>query len=248
VAEPRYDGYTAEALRALLGLPRVELYESISSTLDVAHSLGGAGASAGTLVLAEQQLAGRGRGGRRWASAPGSGIWLTLVERPADPSAVELLSLRVGIRAAAVLDRWAPEPVRLKWPNDIYCAGGKVAGILIEARWRAERLDWVAVGLGVNIHPPVDMPGAAALREVRSRVELLGELVPALRGAAAARGPLSDRELEVYAERDLARGRRCSQPMPGVVKGIDALGALVVLTPTGEAACRSGSLVFEEER
>ena len=221
------------------------MFESIGSTLDVAHTLGAAGASAGTLVLAEQQTAGRGRSGRRWASAPGSGIWLTLIERPSDPAAVEVLSLRVGLRAAAALDRWAAEPVRLKWPNDLYCEGGKLAGILIEARWREQRLDWVAIGLGVNVRPPAEMPSAAALHHARSRVEVLAELVPALRAAATARGPLTERELVAYAERDLARGRACVEPAAGVVQGIDAHGSLVVRTPAGDVACRAGSLVFE---
>jgi BirA family biotin operon repressor/biotin-[acetyl-CoA-carboxylase] ligase len=224
----------------------VELFESIGSTLDVAHTLGTAGASAGTLVLAEQQTAGRGRSGRRWASAPDSGIWLTLIERPSDPAAVEVLSLRVGLRAAAALDRWAAEPVRLKWPNDPYCQGGKLAGILIEARWREQRLDWVAIGLGINVRSPVEMPNAASLRDVRSRVEVLAELVPALRAAAAARGPLTDRELVAFAERDLARGRACVEPAAGVVQGIDAHGSPIVRTPVGDVACRAGSLVFEE--
>jgi BirA family biotin operon repressor/biotin-[acetyl-CoA-carboxylase] ligase len=160
---------------------------------------------------------------------------------------VALLSIRVGLRAAAVLDRWAGEPVALKWPNDLYSAGGKLAGILIEARWRDQRLDWVAVGLGINIRPPADMPGAAALRGPPSRVEVLAELVPALRAAAAARGVLSERELMAYAARDLARGRRCVEPATGVVQGIDAHGSLVVRTPAGDSiACRAGSLVFEE--
>jgi BirA family biotin operon repressor/biotin-[acetyl-CoA-carboxylase] ligase len=245
VADARYDGYSAGALRTLLDLPHVEVFESIGSTLDVAHTLGAAGASAGTLVLAEQQTSGRGRSGRRWASAPGSGIWLTLIERPSDPAAVEVLSLRVGLRAAAALDRWAPTPVRLKWPNDLYCEGGKLAGILIEARWREQRLDWLAIGLGLNVRPPAEMPNAAALRDVHSRADVLAELVPALRAAAAARGPLNERELMVYAARDVARGRECVEPAAGVVQGIDAHGSLIVRTSAGDVACRAGSLVFE---
>lgn len=247
MADALYDGLSPEALRARLDLPRVEVWESIGSTLDAAHALAAGGAPAGTLVLAERQTAGRGRAGRRWASAPGAGIWLTLVERPTEADAVELLAIRLGLRAARALDRFAPEPVRLKWPNDLYCGGGKLAGILVESRWRDARVDWVAMGFGLNVRAPDDVPGAAALRPGTSRVEVLSELVPALRAAAAARGDLDGGEAAEWRARDLARGRAVREPAAGVVQGIDARGALVVRTPAGDVACRSGSLIFEED-
>jgi BirA family biotin operon repressor/biotin-[acetyl-CoA-carboxylase] ligase len=249
VAEVRYDGRTAAELARALDLPRVVVLERVSSTMDVAHTLAGesgGGAPGGTLVLAEQQTAGRGRAGRQWASEPGSGIWLTLLERPGDPSAVAWLALRLGLRAAPVLDRWAPDRVQLKWPNDLYARGGKLGGILVEARWRDRQLDWVAIGLGLNLRVPVGVPGAAALEPGVARLDVLAELVPALRAAAAARGALSEAERSAYAERDLARGRRCREPGPGIVQGIDAEGALIVRTPTGDITYRSGSLILED--
>src|SRR5688500_1156570 len=101
--------------------------------MDVAHRLAGEGSPSGTVVLADQQTAGRGRAGKSWASAPGAGIWLTLVERPGDTSGIEVLSIRVGLRIAEALDRFAAEPIRLKWPNDLYAESGKLGGILVEA-------------------------------------------------------------------------------------------------------------------
>jgi BirA family biotin operon repressor/biotin-[acetyl-CoA-carboxylase] ligase len=248
VADTLYDGRSASELRAVVGVPRLELFGVVTSTLDVAHILGAEGAPAGTLIVAEQQTAGRGRSGRRWESRPGSGIWLTLLERPADPSVVELLSIRLGLAAARVLDRWCSEEVRLKWPNDLYSGGAKLAGILVETRWREQRLDWAALGLGINMTVPegVDRP-AAALRPGSGRVDVLAALVPALRAAASLSGLLSDAELEAYSARDLARGRRCSAPVPGVVQGIDAHGSLIVRTAAGDAPFRSGSLLLEEE-
>lgn len=247
MGDASYDGRTAGELCALLDLPRVEIFDSVTSTLDVAHALGAAGAPAGTLVLSEQQTAGRGRGGRRWESRPGSGIWLTLLERPTDSSAVELLSIRLGLAAARVLDRWSGAAVQLKWPNDLYTEGAKLAGILVETRWREQRLDWAALGLGINVLEPRGVDNAAALRRGSERVEVLAELVPALRAAAVARGSLSEGELEAYSTRDMARGRRCSAPIEGVVGGIDARGSLVVRTASGDVACRSGSLLLEED-
>lgn len=248
MADPcRYDGRTADELRRLLDLPLVETYASTGSVMDAAHALGAEGVAGGALVLAEEQTAGRGRGGRTWRSAPGAGLWMALLERPRDAGTVELLSLRLGLAAARALDRHAPAPVRLKWPNDLYVGDGKLAGILIESRWRGGTLDWVVLGLGINLVAPAELPGAAALRPGTDRVELLAELVPALRAAAAAAGGLTAPELERYAERDLARGRRCREPARGVVRGIDERGALVIDTPAGETRARAGSLVLEEE-
>ena len=77
-----YDGLDERGLAALLRLP-VVLQRSVSSVLDVAHDLGTAGAPAGTLVLADEQTAGRGRQGREWYSPPGAGIWMAMLLRPA---------------------------------------------------------------------------------------------------------------------------------------------------------------------
>ena len=241
-----YDGRGGHALMDILDLPRVEVYDSVTSTLDVTHALAESGAPAGTLVLAEQQTAGRGRGGRVWTSAAGAGIWLTLLERPRDPAALETLALRVGLRAARVLDRWTDARVQLKWPNDLFVRGVKLAGILVEARWRDTRLEWAAIGLGVNMMTPRGVPGAA-LRDGTSRVLVLSELIPALRSAASASGPLSEKELAAFAERDIARGKRCREPEAGVVKGIDARGGLIVEGVQGDRIHRSGSLVLEPE-
>lgn len=247
MADATYDGCGADELRALLDLPRVEVYDSVTSTLDVAHVLGEEGAPAGSLVVAERQTAGRGREGRRWTSIAGSGIWLTMLERPSDPTATEVMAIRLGIGAAHALDRFAESPVRLKWPNDLFVGAGKVCGILVESRWRDQRIEWVAVGVGINVRPPPDVPNAKALRADASRVPVLEAIVPAIRAAASARGALSAQELEDYAQRDMARGRACRLPAPGVVQGIDARGSLLVTTAVGDVTCRSGSLVFEED-
>ena len=90
---------------------------------------------------------------------------MTLLERPNDAEALGVLSIRLGLKAAPVLERHTTEPVRLKWPNDIIVGTGKVAGILVETRWRERQVDWVAIGFGVNVERPDDEPGAAALRE-----------------------------------------------------------------------------------
>lgn len=243
----RFDGVSASQLESALNLPRVELLESVASTMDVAHRLAGEGAASGTLALADQQTAGRGRGGKSWASAPGAGVWLTMIERPSDITGLEVLSLRAGIAAAEALDRFAPEPIRLKWPNDLYVDRGKLGGILVEARWREQAVEWVAIGVGVNVRQPENMDNAGALDPGTSRLDVLAELVPALRRAAASFGPLDPEELEEFNARDLARGRMCTEPALGRVAGITRKGELLVALADTVTPFRSGSLVLEEE-
>ena len=243
---PRYDGRTASQLASLLDLPAVELFERVTSTQDVAHELGARGAPAGSLVLANAQTAGRGRGTREWRSAPGAGIWMTLLERPGDGAAVGVLSLRLALRVAPVLEPWTQAPVEVKWPNDLLVRDRKLAGVLVEARWRGARPDWVAIGIGVNVHPPEGLD-AAALHDVRDRVAVLEVLVPAIRATCTATGPLNADELARYAERDAVRGRRCAAPESGIAAGITPDGALIIRGAEGERLVRSGSLVLEEQ-
>jgi BirA family biotin operon repressor/biotin-[acetyl-CoA-carboxylase] ligase len=232
----------------MLDLPRVELLESTTSTLDVAHRLAAAGAPAGTLVIANEQTAGRGRGGKSWQSSPGGGLWLTLIERPADNSGLGVLSLRVGLAAAEALDRFAPEPIRLKWPNDLYIDRAKLGGILVEARWREQAVEWVAIGLGVNVQAPANVEMAAWLEPGTDRLDVLGELVPAVHAAARATGPLDAAEMEEFDARDLARGRRCIEPAIGRVAGITPTGELLVALADSLTPFRSGSLVLEDSQ
>jgi BirA family biotin operon repressor/biotin-[acetyl-CoA-carboxylase] ligase len=239
-----YDGRDAATLARLLDVPRVVVFDSTASTMDDAHSLATLDAAAGTVVLTDRQTSGRGRNGRRWASEAGQGIWMTVIERPNDPSAVDVLSLRLGLRVARALDRFAASPVRVKWPNDLYVGSGKLAGILVEARWRSGRIDWVAIGLGVNVREPADVANAASLAPGAARVDILAELVPAVRAAAAARGPLTTAELEEFATRDFAVGRICIEPIPGRVRGITPLGELLVDTVAGLRTFRDGSLTL----
>ena len=241
-----YDGIGASALAARLGVPAVLLFHQVGSTLDVAHRIAPDSAS-GTLVLADEQTAGRGRHGRRWTSAPGAGIWLTLVERPTDVRALDVLSLRCGLYAAEALDAMAGSRVGVKWPNDLYVGERKLAGILIETRWRGTAPDWVAIGFGINVVAP-DVPTGIGLRPGVSRVEVLDALVPALRRAAGASRHLGDDELARWDARDIAAGRPLDSPAEGRASGISREGELLVTDAAGSLTRhRSGSLTFAEQ-
>ena len=241
----RFEGRSAAELQSLLDLPRVELRESVSSTLDVAHAIA-ASAPAGTLIVADEQTAGRGTQGRRWTSRAGAGVWLALIERPSDLRALDVLSLRCGLYAAEALDGLTAGGISVKWPNDLYVGGRKLAGVLIETRWRGAAAEWVAIGFGLNVLAP-ELETATGLAPGRGRFEALERLVPALRRAASATKHLSRAELARWNARDLARGRQTLTPSQGTVDGISAAGELLLRDSAGEIARhRTGTLTFAE--
>jgi BirA family biotin operon repressor/biotin-[acetyl-CoA-carboxylase] ligase len=242
-----YDGVPVPRLAERWGVPRLLAFDSIGSTLDVAHAVA-SDTPTGTLVLADEQTAGRGQHGRRWSSAPGAGVWLTLVERPSDARALEVLALRCGLFAAEALDTFVGAPVGLKWPNDLHVDGRKLAGILIETRWRGTAPEWVAIGFGLNVAAPA-LDGAIGLPAGATRLAVLDALVPALRRAAASSRHLSEAELARWRTRDIAAGRQLETPARGRAAGISADGLLLIAGPPPDGAItahRSGSLTFAE--
>ncbi len=243
---PRWEGLSGEDLADRLGVPCVVVHGSVASTMDPAHLLAAEGAPAGTLVIADHQTAGRGRGGHTWISPPSSGIWMTLIERPTDSAALELLSIRSGIHAARALDPYTDRPVGVKWPNDLYIGGRKLAGILTEARWQEQQLLWVALGIGINVRPPATVASSVGLDPTVDRLAVLGAVVAALRTAVRLEGTLSKEEMRECRTRDIARGRACCEPAAGRVVGIGARGELRVRTVDGVQAFRTGSLVFDQ--
>lgn len=245
-AAPDAAALASPAFAEATGVARVLVREAVASTMDEAHALGRAGAPGGTVVVADRQASGRGRAGRPWASAPGAGVWVTLLERPATPEALGVLSLRLGLALAEVLDPVTDAPVRVKWPNDLYAGAGKLGGILVEARWHGPVLDWVAIGVGINLRPPdaVDTP-TAAVRPGTTRAALLRTMLPAMRAAARGAGDLTPPECAAWRARDLLAGVEITAPVAGRVEGITPAGALLVRRDTGAVATVShGSVAW----
>lgn len=222
----------------------VELDE-VDSTQDVAHEMAEQGAAAGTVVVARSQRKGRGRMGRDWVSGRDAGIWCTVLERPEDAAGIGPLSVRVGLHLAEALEPLTGERILVKWPNDLLVRDGKLAGILVEARWSGPVPAWVAIGVGVNVDQPA-VAGAAGLRGEAQRRALLDAVIGAVRRAATQRGSLGADELQRLRTRDALAGCRIVSPGRGVVEGIDATGALLVREAHGVVAHGSGTVQLEE--
>jgi len=256
----RWEGLTGPELARCWHLPAVHLFAAIGSTSDVARELGAAGAPAGTLVLAEEQTAGRGRGGRVWASAPGVGLWFSIVARPPTEASLATLPLHVGLAVARTLDAWATRPVQVKWPNDLVLSGRKMGGVLCEGAWSGGRLNHVVIGIGLNLlQDPSDFPAdlrdsATSLRSCADRpisrfevaASLLGNLAGILSGAPVdgeevARG-LSERDALRDTPVEVREPETGTLLIRGRAAGIATDGALMVRDGDQLVPVRSGTV------
>ena len=165
--------------------------------MDVASQLARFGARERTAVVSTEQTAGRGRGGRPWQAARGSAVFATLILRP--PVVAQRLStlpLIAGVAVAEAIERISGAVVVLKWPNDVWLAvddgPAKVAGILVTSSLRGESVDYVLVGIGINVLGGAQQlpPGAtsiqAATRVATTPDEVFQSLLQCFDGAYAA--------------------------------------------------------------
>lgn len=134
-----------------LGEP-LHFFSQIGSTNDYARELAQEGAPHGTLVLADEQTAGRGRGDRNWSTPAGTALAFSLLLRPGDLEQASLVGLNAlgALAVSGALEEWGLD-AGVKWPNDVLLEGRKVAGVLVEADWHGEELGSVVMGIGLNV-------------------------------------------------------------------------------------------------
>ncbi len=248
LATDTYDGERVALLRERIGVPALFAYSHATSTMDLAHAAGAGGAPAGTVFVADVQTAGRGRNGRRWVSDAEGGVWTTILERPTELDALGVLSLRVGLELSREFDALVGRQTMLKWPNDVLLKDRKLAGVLVEARWRDRAPEWVAVGVGVNRRAPADLPDAIGTGDAVRRSDILAAVVRAVRAAAAASGVLTPDELARFAARDAVRGREVAAPVVGRADGLTEGGELRVRAPDGQVHAVPTATVRYAER
>jgi BirA family biotin operon repressor/biotin-[acetyl-CoA-carboxylase] ligase len=205
------------------------------STNTRARGLVEAGAPGGTVVTAREQTGGRGRQGRVWTAPEGKALLYSAVLRPLDERHL-LLPLSVPLAVCATAERLRPGiECALKWPNDVWLEGRKLAGVLIEAK---PQDDWAVIGIGLNLsiephefppdlrQPAISLGGG--IPPERARRELDSQLV---RWTCAG-------EEEILAEwrsRDALRGREIAwEEGSGVADGVDGRGNLVVVVSGGD--------------
>jgi BirA family biotin operon repressor/biotin-[acetyl-CoA-carboxylase] ligase len=168
----------------VFGRHEIVYSREIDSTNTKAKELASAGSPEGTLVISEAQTTGRGRKGRTWFSPPRGGIYISLILRPTiSPGEAPKITLLTAVVVAETLLSLTPLSVHIKWPNDILIRGKKVAGILTEMSTEMDAINYVVVGLGLNVNTPdfpddiLDKATSVLIEtgEVFSRVRLIRE-------------------------------------------------------------------------
>lgn len=215
--------------------------EALASTNDEARSLAEQGAAEGLVVLTNRQTAGRGRRGADWFAPAGESLAFSIVLRPAEPKALwPRLALAAGLAVAEAAETWAPQ-VGIKWPNDVWIARRKVAGILVEAGQ-----DFAVVGIGINVttleFPPELADLATSLQlaagQTLERSHVLTEI---LRHFDFRRRQLAagfDELLDGVRLRCVLSGHAvslltASGPRRGTIEGLGPGGELLLRTPAG---------------
>jgi BirA family biotin operon repressor/biotin-[acetyl-CoA-carboxylase] ligase len=226
-------------------LVQLEIRHQLDSTNSYLLERAQQGAPSGSVCLAEQQTAGRGRRGRQWVSPFGRNIYLSTLWRfQAGPAELSGLSLAAGLAVVQSLEQLGVEGVKLKWPNDVLWEGRKLAGLLLEVAGEADGPSRVVLGLGVNTRmeseygemidqPWVDLfqiPGGEEISRNRLAAQLLEQLFVTL-GRFEREGlqPL----IAAWQRYDLYYGQPVSlrvgnKLVQGVHRGVNTEGALLL--------------------
>ncbi|MDD5093842.1 MAG: biotin--[acetyl-CoA-carboxylase] ligase [Dehalococcoidia bacterium] len=143
-----------EGLRTSVLGREIIYYTEVSSTQDVAKSMAIQRAGEGTIIIAERQTGGQGRLGRKWESLPGSIALSIILRPPIHPSEAPLFTIVAGVAVAQAIEKATHLSPQLKWPNDIIAGGKKVGGILAEMSAEMDRVNYIVLGIGINVNTP----------------------------------------------------------------------------------------------
>lgn len=248
-------------LRGTIFDAQLHHFYKIGSTNAAAMAAAAEGAVEGSVFLAEEQTAGRGRGDNSWQSARSAGIYCSVVLRPAlPPSEALVLALAAGLAVRAAIQQvHARVSADLKWPNDVLIAGKKVCGILTEMNAEATRVRYVVVGIGINVNQatfPKELESeATSLRLATgsewSRVELTAALLKSLDREyrllveqADARQSILRRfaEQSSWVQGKQVRVEENGSRVEGTTEGLDERGFLQVRTAQGLQTVLSGTV------
>lgn len=245
------------AVRARL----IQHLATVDSTNERALALAAAGAPDGSVIMADEQTSGRGRRGRSWHS-PEGGLYLSYIVRDAgDLARPSLLTLAAGVAAARAVAAVTGLAVQLKWPNDVMTPGDprKLAGILAEGSSAGSQLEFVVIGIGVNVSlasvPPGLLGIASSLEQELGRAVDRPALADALMDAlddAVRSLRAGDHEALLEEWMGLAPGARGSRiswrvddaDLGGITAGVADDGALLVQTPDGLQRLVAGEVIW----
>ena len=246
-------------LRGTIFATNIHHFYKIGSTNTAAMAAAAEGSTEGSVFLAEEQTAGRGRGANTWQSPRSTGIYCSAVLRPKlPPSDVLVLSLAAGLAVQSAIQQVDSRvSADLKWPNDVLIDGKKVCGILTEMNAEATRVRYIVVGVGINVNQE-SFPKELAATSLRlatgsewSRVEVAAALLKSLDREYRNLADNSDARRDILqrfaANSSWVRGKKVrieenGSAFEGTTEGLDERGFLLVRTPHGLQTVLSGTV------
>jgi BirA family biotin operon repressor/biotin-[acetyl-CoA-carboxylase] ligase len=237
----------------------VNTYHSVKSTNDIASTLADSKIAEGTIVTAELQTKGKGRLGRSWHSPLKTGIYLSMILKPKfKPESAPAISVMTSFVLAETLNEFTNANIQIKWPNDVLLNGKKIAGILTELSAEKNKINYLVVGVGINVNQtaddfPLELKGiATSLRRVNrkktNRVELLQTFLIRFEKEylkyCEKKHLSSLKAINEYSSLlgkpvQLMRGRKI---IKGIAKNIDKSGALILDVDRKNVVINSGEV------
>lgn len=222
----------------------IHRFSSCSSTNDLAKEIAEQGEPEGTVVLCEEQTAGRGTRGRTWFSAPDKGLYVSVILRPKSPD-LFFIPLLAGVAVVEAVEQAFGLRAGLKWPNDVVWQRKKLGGILVESVLTGAEANYVILGIGLNLnHEAPEFPRdiratATSLKIILKKPVLTEALLPWMwkslehwyRLLDGGRGPEILRAFELYSSLSIGTiviARTPDSEVRGVYSGLDARGGLVL--------------------
>lgn len=244
---------------------RVKCYDQIDSTNIKAKQLAELGELEGTLVVAEEQTAGKGRRGRSWVSEPGAGIWMSLILRPKmKPVQATGITLVAAMAVVKGIEAVCPVSPMIKWPNDVIINNKKICGILTEMSSELDYIHYAVAGIGINANhrtfsEELSDRATSLYQETGQKVDrqaVIASIMEAFTGYYATYQKTGDFTLlqEEYDQRLVNRDREVqifygmeeeadpARIQKGIARGIDPSGALLVETSQGTCSVVSGEV------
>lgn len=163
---------------------RIDYFKTCISTQVIAHELAQSGVPNGTVIISEEQTAGKGRLSRPWISTARKGIWMSVISRPElTPQQAPQMTLVAAVAVTRAIEEVVGIQAQIKWPNDIFVGGKKVAGILTELQADPDRIKAIILGIGINVNqnevdfPEELMPIATSLKKELGKSVNRAELI-----------------------------------------------------------------------
>ena len=248
-------------LSATMFAGKVHHYFRIGSSNTEAMQAAAAGAPEGSAFIAEEQTAGRGRGGHSWSSPPSNGIYCSVVLRPSlAPADAIILSMMAGLATAFAVEQVTGLKPDLRWPNDLLIGDKKFCGILTEMNAEVTRVRYAVVGIGINVNqsefPPDLQPLATSLKLAGtrscSRVQLTAALLQSLDREYTALNSraITETRRDIFRRFEQQSSYARGKPVhveedggyDGTTAGLDERGFLLVETDRGVRTVLSGGV------